>query len=272
MSEIERETDSWLVSKPAWDSTASSPFVSHGTSKALIPHGGNNGYNLNPSNFTLLSRLVKTCVLAGLDELKFSDNDHYRNSLGEGTTYKVVKKLVGLDGQKKRWVAVKRAKFVVPKGLNENIYSNKTEYRRLRAVLSEIEILSHPPVRQHPNIAQILGYSWDEDVIGYAPVLVMELAAFGSAKVLLENEVLLDAEKRTLCTDIASGLEVIHACMIVHGDIKQENILVFPHPDHRFVASAPNSLRLSVTDCSYRLQFEHAKLTAVPVSTYQTAV
>ena len=27
--------------------------------------------------------------------------------------------------------------------------------------------------------------------------------------------------------------------------------------------SAPNSLRLSVTDCSYGLQFEHAKLTAV---------
>ncbi|KAL9118497.1 MAG: hypothetical protein Q9187_004958 [Circinaria calcarea] len=237
MAQSEQETDSWLISKPPWDSTASSPFVPHGTSKALISHAGGNGYKPIPSNFALLSKLCRTCVLAGLDDIQFPTEDRYGISLGEGTTYKVEKKRLWASyGQKRTWVAAKRAKFVAPKGLEGDIYLNKTEYTRLRAVLLEVEILSHPPVRQHPNITQILGFSWDQEASGYAPVLVMELAAFGSVKSLLENEVLSDAEKKALCADIASGLEVLHACMIVHGDVKQENVLVFPHPDQRFVA------------------------------------
>ena len=34
--------------------------------------------------------------------------------------------------------------------------------------------------------------------------------------------------KVALCSDIASGLSALHNCGIVHGDVKPENILVFP--------------------------------------------
>lgn len=140
------------------------------------------------------------------------------------------------SNEKPLWVAVKTAKFLAPKAVGEQISLDMTTYNRLRAVLLEIEILLHPPLRSHPNIPQLLGYSWDENAPGYAPLLVMDLATFGNIPALFKDETLSDSEKKALCLDVACGLEALHACMIVHGDVKQDNVLVFPHPQRRFTA------------------------------------
>jgi serine/threonine protein kinase len=53
---------------------------------------------------------------------------------------------------------------------------------------------------------------------------------------LFSSETVEDEEKRLLCLDAAMGLQVLHSCMIVHGDIKLENVLVFPDERRRFAA------------------------------------
>ncbi|PVF98802.1 ankyrin [Serendipita vermifera] len=42
--------------------------------------------------------------------------------------------------------------------------------------------------------------------------------------------------RRSLCIDIGRGIQALHECDIVHGDIKMENILVFPHRQRKYIA------------------------------------
>lgn len=229
--------DSWLESKPPWTSATSSPFVPHATSQLLTGYGTTTEPATLPSTLNLLSHLLRTITASNLEEITFNAEEPFGIKLGEGSTYRVEKRRVSdILGQKSLWVAVKRAKFRVSKAKGEWLNTDASAYPRLRAVLLEIEILLHPPLRKHPNIPRLLGYSWDEDAPGYAPLLVMDLAIFGDMQTLFAKETLSESEEKTLCLDIASGLEALHACMIVHGDVKQENILVFPHPDRRFLA------------------------------------
>ena len=39
---------------------------------------------------------------------------------------------------------------------------------------------------------------------------------------------------------MAAGLEALHACEIVHGDFKLDNVLIFKHPDRGFLAKLSN--------------------------------
>ena len=229
--------DSWLESDPPWAQTSSLPFVPHKTDSALEACSTSDGRVAVPSNLTLLSKLLEKCAAVDLPALDFPPEEFYGIALGDGTTYKVEKKKLWQANRRTwRWVAAKRAKFMVPKIEGEMRVVDRAERNRLRAVLLEIEILCHPPLKGHPNVAALLGYSWDEVALGYAPVLVMEIADFGSLQRLLSSEKLDESERQRLCLDIACGLEILHQCMIVHGDVKLENVLVFPHPERRFVA------------------------------------
>ncbi|RSM04492.1 hypothetical protein CEP52_006847 [Fusarium oligoseptatum] len=55
----------------------------------------------------------------------------------------------------------------------------------------------------------------------------MEMATYGNARSFTSNRDLTETEKFTLCGHVASGLDFLHASGIVHGDVKQENVLVF---------------------------------------------
>lgn len=231
------EDDKWLQSIPPWASTNSAPFVPRRTLGALELFSGRDGHPNLPSNFTLLSKLLRRCAASDLTEIEFPSEERYGIGLGDGTTYKVEKKRFWRPMRESyRWVAAKRAKFVIPNAPGEIRFADTAERNRLRAVLLEIEILSHAPLKKHANIARLLGYSWDQDVPGYAPVLVMELADFGTLQSLLDSQHLSDNERKGLCFDVACGLEALHECMIVHGDVKLENILVFADSQKRFVA------------------------------------
>ena len=125
---------------------------------------------------------------------------------------------------------------MVPQILDHNSVVDKSEQIRLETVLREIEVLCHPPLRQHPNIIQLLALSWDFESPGCTPLLVLELAPFGSLTSLFQKKILSEAEKQSVCIDVACGLEAIHECIIAHGDIKQDNILIFPCSEKRFMA------------------------------------
>lgn len=97
-------------------------------------------------------------------------------------------------------------------------------------ILLEIRALLHEPLRYHPNIVRLLGLSWgsSSETGSIYPTLILEYASFGSLQHLQANSPPLPFPvKQKLCYDVARGLSILHACGIVHGDLKHENVLVF---------------------------------------------
>ena len=104
----------------------------------------------------------------------------------------------------------------------------------LRSLINELSIRTHPPIRGHPNIVKFKGIAWDFEDEGATkprPLLLEELALQRSLEGFWSkyNFVRMTFQaKIELCLDIAEGLTILHACHIVHGDVKPENILIFP--------------------------------------------
>jgi serine/threonine protein kinase len=101
----------------------------------------------------------------------------------------------------------------------------------LDAALLEVQALLHLGTLQHPNIVELLAYGWDEDVL---PYLVLEYAGLGTLDSFLAATSQSWSEKVRIVVGIASALELLHACDIIHGDVKLENILVFEDSQHEY--------------------------------------
>lgn len=122
--------------------------------------------------------------------------------------------------------------FVLKRPLINRHWTNRsvdpvevTDTMRLKAVLTEIKVLAHPPVLNHPNVVDLLGFLWDTQESSeksIAPSLVMEDALLGSLDSFQKPDFLtlsIDM-KMEIVRDIAKGLDVLHDSGIVHGDLK----------------------------------------------------
>lgn len=111
--------------------------------------------------------------------------------------------------------------------------------RGFRSFLNELRIRTHQPIRRHPNIVAFKGVAWDFEEGGTSkprPLLLEELAPQGSLEAFWGNYNFIRTTfqaKVDLSLDIADGLAVLHACHIVHGDVKPDNILIFPRIGHK---------------------------------------
>jgi serine/threonine protein kinase len=109
----------------------------------------------------------------------------------------------------------------------------------LVSFVTELRIRFHPILRAHRHIAQLRGVGWDfedEDTMIPRPILLEEFAPQGALDNFWKhwNFVRMNFKsKLEFCRDLADGLGVLHACGVVHGDVKPANILVFPRPDSR---------------------------------------
>lgn len=124
------------------------------------------------------------------------------------------------DGKKPVKVALKRPKYdIMP----------KTHDRRFNVMLidiqQELRMLKH--FESHPNIIDLYGVTFKD----LKPILVVELAVDTLRGYLRKriNEKPVDWQiKKRFCCEISDGLMAIHMVNVVHGDIKGDNILLFP--------------------------------------------
>ncbi|KAF4953948.1 hypothetical protein FGADI_5597 [Fusarium gaditjirri] len=104
-------------------------------------------------------------------------------------------------------------------------------------VLLEIRALLHETLRYHPNIVRLVGLCWGPNGASGSvyPQLVIEHAEHGTLEDLQSNSKspLSFAVKQKLLYDAGKGLSIIHACSIIHGDIKRQNVLIFADKSSR---------------------------------------
>lgn len=118
---------------------------------------------------------------------------------------------------------------------------------RWRGILFEIRTLLHEPLRYHPNIVRLLEIGWDASETGSAfPALYLEFAEFGTLDTLQQSKPtrLPFRIKQKLCYDVGRGLSIVHACGIVHGDLKHENVLIFRN-QYDYVPDQPYTAKLA---------------------------
>ncbi|KAG9189813.1 hypothetical protein G6011_06681 [Alternaria panax] len=93
-------------------------------------------------------------------------------------------------------------------------------------IRNEIQALTNPKLRRHPNIMELLSWAWGEEW-DRPFVLVLELAHEDLTRALKRDEAPRDFMKMRFCSDIENGLEAIHGAGFVHGDLKPANVLIF---------------------------------------------
>ncbi|KAI1742629.1 kinase-like domain-containing protein [Xylaria scruposa] len=122
------------------------------------------------------------------------------------------------------------------------------EIQAMRALIAEISILGHEKIRGHPNIVRLVGICWD--IVSNSepiwPVLVFQKAEYKDLYWFMSSDggKQLGARGRLkLCSDVAAAVMLMHGIDIVHGDIKPQNVLIFPDAKMTYVAK--------VTDFGY---------------------
>ncbi|KAG7126289.1 Leucine-rich repeat serine/threonine-protein kinase 2 like [Verticillium longisporum] len=113
--------------------------------------------------------------------------------------------------------------------------------KNIEAIKLEIQALSHQPILDHPNVVDLLGFSWArmsaaEERSQIVPVLLLEFASHGTLRDYLCDNATSPAERLRLGKGLGEGLDALHKSGIVHGDLKLDNALVFDHPDGGVVA------------------------------------
>ncbi|KAF2683710.1 hypothetical protein K458DRAFT_431923 [Lentithecium fluviatile CBS 122367] len=100
----------------------------------------------------------------------------------------------------------------------------------------EIRLMAHPSLKTHPNIQSMLGLAIKDneapsDSIGF----VLEWAPYTLTTFFEEQrrfDVMAAAQlpwetKRDIITDVASALSFLHLHGVLHGDLKEDNVLVY---------------------------------------------
>jgi len=93
----------------------------------------------------------------------------------------------------------------------------------------EIRILAHREIRANVNIVDVVGYAVYESAGLPASFLVLEYAEYGDMRHFLRSH--RDYSTRDcvkLCHGVANGLQALHRLKVCHGDVKLDNVLVFP--------------------------------------------
>ena len=74
-----------------------------------------------------------------------------------------------------------------------------------------------------------MGYGWQLENGRLYPYVVAEYGSLGSMRPFLKANFRLPLRHRLMLSgDIASGLTALHEVDVIHGDLKLDNVVVFP--------------------------------------------
>ncbi|KAF5582072.1 serine threonine kinase [Fusarium pseudoanthophilum] len=138
----------------------------------------------------------------------------------------------------------------------------------LHSLVNELRIRTHHPIRNHPNIARFRGIAWDFENVEATqprPLLLEELAPQRSMARFWRDYDFLRMNfmaKMELCLDIAIGLAALHGCDVAHGDVKPDNVLIFPRVGRQ------EAFMAKLTDFGHSVS-AHQGLTSMPAHTPQ---
>lgn len=147
------------------------------------------------------------------------------------------KEYAGEEYRRGQWLVSKHIPPPSPSIMEQISADGAMDAVRLVEISVELRVLAHEPLRHHPNIVDLLAFSWDKqsDEFGRRwPFLVVENANCGSLVDFFQSA---DPSQRklrigmSLALDVANGLTALHHCGVVHGDLKPENVLIFQYPD-----------------------------------------
>lgn len=211
---------------------------------------------------TFFGEYIGIAVKSGLTRSVLGNSDRMK-PLAEGSSFRVFRSSLREyhnDGTKTSVPVVVKMLRGSPYGMDPILYAHKEQFRakQLEALVREMRVLCHSTLRNHENIPHIL--EWGFSTLGRTmddpedpkwqvvqPFIVLEYAGMRTLREFQHRHI--SNILRNLALDVASGLEALHSCSIVHGDVKLENILVFPHPQRGFCAKL-SDFSHSVTDMS----------------------
>lgn len=125
-------------------------------------------------------------------------------------------------------VAVKQPKLDLDLTKPRLDLGGKQARRHLDNILVEVQALTTPFLQRHENIVRLLSWSYDRLNFHNPISLVLELASADFAQLLSGDFGNVHWYQRyVLCGQVASGIDAIHKCNMVHGDLKPQNVLMF---------------------------------------------
>lgn len=180
-----------------------------------------------PHLLTLI-RLLEDAKLPG-PMLMMAD----RSSIGQGAQFAVYKQtlMMGKGLVAYDVVAVKQPKFDFNWTNTGVDLSDDASKNNVKNVIIEVKALTTPALARHPNIVRLLSWSFDGDSWHRPITLILELGNSDLLELLAKvrggAETISPSQLYTICSDVASGLDAIHDCEMIHGDLKPSNVLIF---------------------------------------------
>lgn len=146
-----------------------------------------------------------------------------REFIAEGQSFKVQKAFKETYDSSHAVLALKTPSF------SDSLATDGAHWRRMWL---EVKSLIHPPLAAHPNIVDLLAIGWESGLSSTNteiewPVLAMPYASYGTLDKFQWSPEATRDKKISVCLDVALGLNALHECGIVHGDLKSENVLIF---------------------------------------------
>lgn len=173
------------------------------TSSAISAHPQNGNHLYSLITFLAIAQKLEIDFLPILWQPALSE-------FGAGGTAKIRQSLIHLQ-MSFAFKIFKDAAWIDAIDESQRPKQIKTSFQVL---ISEISVLGHPSVREHPNIISLLGICWDILPSGCVwPVLVFERAALGDLWIFAESEEGKNISIETrlkLCADVATAVRDLH--------------------------------------------------------------
>lgn len=166
----------------------------------------------NPQNGNQLYNLITFLAIAQKLEIDFLPIKWQPalSKVGAGGTAEIRQSLIHLQ-MSFAFKIIKDAEWIDKIDETQRLREVKT---RFQALVSEISVLGHPSVREHPNIISLLGICWDILPSGCVwPVLVFERTALGDLWSFAESgegkNISIETRLK-LCADVATAVRDLH--------------------------------------------------------------